>query len=775
MLFGSLHNRILVFFSVLTVSVQLMCYLVVSQTNEELVVAQKVSHKELVTQTVTQLINTEYSRIDQALNHALLHLKSDVKNVNKISALIESLVSYQGQSNSQLDVLKNQDAQFNIVLSNNDGQVHYATHTETLSSYILEPVTRRFADRPAEESFVHAGYFIDDKLYLSSSVDVGERQRLTMSVYISNTVLPAIEKIINTSMQVQRHNASANATGNEQSVQNAIYSVPLATMEDIVIVSVPRAVENFASLLESQNTKLKLLLAASLGVLLLMGYALAYELTKPLKALTQAAKKMKAGDYTEAVQVQQRDEIGQLAATIDHMRKRVAHREEKIRKLAYADPLTGLPNRALFDDRLNRAVSTGQRIDSPFSVLILDMDRFKYINDVLGHEAGDYVLKEVSTRLESALRESDTVARLGGDEFALLLLSNSDDDIISAVNKIVEVFEEPVTLNNQPIDIGCSIGIAKFPEHGQNASILLRRADIAMYSAKRFSKPFAFYNPECDDHQQEHLSLLSDIKRAIEFDELQLYFQPKVSFNDSSLVSVETLLRWQHPKRGLIPPEEFIPFAEQTGAIRLITRWLIKNVFKQAGHWCEENVPIKVSLNISARDLLDPEFPGFVAEALKENSVQASSICMEITESALMEDPIKARKTVEVLHEMGVEISIDDYGTGYSSLAYVKNLPVNELKIDCDFVMNMLENEEDIAIVRSTIELGHNLGLKVVAEGIEHEQVLQMLKDFGCDQGQGFLISQALTATDLLKWIDENKNIDTGIVALNNEYKAREG
>ena len=375
------------------------------------------------------------------------------------------------------------------------------------------------------------------------------------------------------------------------------------------------------------------------------------------------------------------------------------------------------------------------------------------------------MLKEVASRLKTTLRQSDTVARLGGDEFALLLQDVSDEEFLTAIERIATVFEDPVTLNNQPIDIGCSIGIAKYPEHGTDASTLLRRADMAMYSAKRTDSLYALYDPNCEEHHEEHLSLLSEIKRAIEKDELQLFFQPKVTFGDSSLLSVETLLRWQHPSRGLIPPDEFIPFAEHTGAIRLITRWVVAKAMTQARNWVDQGLMIKMSLNISARDLLDSDFSGYVDQCLKDHEVAPSLICMEITESALMEDPIKARRTVEELHRLGLSISIDDYGTGYSSLAYVKNLPVNELKIDREFIKNMIENKEDVAIVRSTIELGHNLGLKVVAEGIEREEEMQMLNDFGCDEAQGYLISKALTASDMEAWISSKRKLSSDFCA----------
>jgi len=590
----------------------------------------------------------------------------------------------------------------------------------------------------------------------TSTVNIaGQNYSLMVASSIEKNMLPAIESLSRTSSKV----VSSAENSSSAAVNLALVQIP--HFPTAYIESVYRGAPVLDNLVMRQESQLKLLLAFSLLVVLFLGMALANELTKPLKLLVEATKKIRHGDYSVVVPKMHRDEIGELAETIDSMRQHIGEREEEILKLAYADVLTELPNRALFDDRLNASVAHGQDTDEKFAVVILDLNRFKYINDVLGHESGDFVLKVVANRLKATLRPYDTVARLGGDEFALLLQDVEDEAINAAVSRIEQAFEEPVTLNNQPIDIGCSIGVAKFPEHGEDASTLLRRADMAMYSAKRLDASFAFYAPDLDEHREEHLSLLGELKRAIELDELKLFFQPKITLGDSSVLSVETLIRWQHPSRGLIPPNQFIPFAEHTGAIKLVTRWLVAKAMIQARSWADEGLNIQMSVNISTRDLLDPDFSNYVRKRLKENNVEPDMICMEITESALMQDPVRARRTVEELHRLGVSISIDDYGTGYSSLAYVKNLPVNELKIDREFIKNMINNKQDIAIVRSTIELGHNLGLKVVAEGIEREEEMQLLREFGCDQAQGYLISKALTASDMETWISDNRTLPT--------------
>ncbi|MDB3935641.1 EAL domain-containing protein [Granulosicoccus sp.] len=743
-LIGSLRSRIVIIISLMTIAVQLVIYTIVDRTNEDFNKAHEASVMKRVVQVIPAVVNAELQLMD---NELLKTTASLIERTPSRTTIDDAIALLDFRNTGSLTA-----ANRYLLLTDTYKAVVYNGDTS------VEKIPVHDIVASSVDEFVHSGFFDKNKSFLTVSTNIRldeNEYTLTISSSLDKNVLPAIGKLAQVSTRVsQLSEAESKATTERGKAQ-------IAPFPEAKIDAMYRTSPELDSLIGMQKTRLQILLASSLIVVLFLGMALARELTKPLKLLVEATKKIKNGDYSVMVPLMHRDEIGELAETIDSMRQHVGEREDEILKLAYADSLTDLPNRALFDDRLTTTVARGQRKGEPFAVVVLDMDRFKYINDVLGHESGDYVLKEVAMRLNTTLRPYDTVARLGGDEFALLLQDVTETDILTAVGRIASMFDEPVTLNNQPIDIGCSIGIAKYPEHGEDASTLLRRADMAMYSAKRSDTTFAFYDPNCDEHREEHLSLLSEIKRAIELDELQLFFQPKVTLGDSSVLSVETLLRWQHPSRGLIPPDEFIPFAEQTGAIRLITRWLIAKAMIQARNWADQGLSIKMSVNISARDLLDSDFAGYVSKRLIENKVQPQMMCMEITESALMEDPLKAKRTVEELHKLGVSISIDDYGTGYSSLAYVKNLPVNELKIDREFIKNMINNKQDIAIVRSTIELGHNLGMKVVAEGIEREEEMQMLKDFGCDQAQGYLISKALTATDMQKWISENRTLPT--------------
>lgn len=480
---------------------------------------------------------------------------------------------------------------------------------------------------------------------------------------------------------------------------------------------------------------------------------IARNITRPINKLAGVAQLIEQGDYAQRVSVDQKGEIGALASSFNHMLEGIVTREKENLRLAFEDHLTGLPNRAMFHDRLQQALLLARRHALPVSVMMLDLDRFKYVNDTLGHPVGDKVLKEVAARLRELLRESDTVARLGGDEFAILLPSGDVERANTVARRILSSLELPITIDEQPIDVGTSIGIVYFPEHGEDADMLLRHADIAMYAAKRSKSGFATYDGRLEEHRQEHLTLLGELRRAIEQNELVLFYQPKFNLAKGSVTGVEALIRWQHPERGNVPPSEFVPFAEQTGNIRMITRWVINAAVRQCSEWQGAGTPLKISINVSARDLLDRELVPYVAGVLQKFQVRPELICIELTESALMEDPVRARDTLQQLHALGVKLSMDDYGTGYSSLAYIKNLALDELKIDRAFVTGLNTDEQSSAIIRSTIELGHSLGMTVVAEGVETAVELAALKQFGCDYAQGYHVCRPKRAEDLIAWL----------------------
>jgi diguanylate cyclase (GGDEF)-like protein/PAS domain S-box-containing protein len=421
---------------------------------------------------------------------------------------------------------------------------------------------------------------------------------------------------------------------------------------------------------------------------------------------------------------------------------------------ALHDSLTGLPNRTLFRDRVDQAVRASGRADTHVAVLILDLDRFKEINDALGHAAGDTLLVELGRRLEGVLRESDTVARLGGDEFGVLLPdARVPDDVLAAVARIRKAVEEPVTVQDLPLSVEGSIGIALHPQDGAESDALLQSADVAMYRAKEESAAWVFYDATTGTADPARLTLVGELRRALEQHELTLYYQPKAMLADGSVTSVEALLRWNHPTRGLVGPDDFIPLAQQTGLIKPLTLYVIDEAARQAHAWQSQGRRLSVAVNLSTRSLLDREFPGQVAAALARRGLRPGLLECEITESAMMADPQRTREILEALSAMGIRLSIDDFGTGHSSLSYLKRLPVSEIKIDRSFVMNMDHDEDDETIVRSTIDLAHNLGLEVVAEGVETQAIWDRLAQLGCTFAQGYLLSRPVPPDELTAWL----------------------
>jgi diguanylate cyclase (GGDEF)-like protein len=518
-----------------------------------------------------------------------------------------------------------------------------------------------------------------------------------------------------------------------------------------------------------------MLLALSLAGMLLFafgGVLTARRITTPLSALTRSARRLGKGDYESAVEVRSADEIGELAQAFEHMRLAVREREGEIRRLAFRDTLTHLPNREQFRADLREAIVRANRHGIPCSVLMLDLDRFKHVNDVLGHRFGDRLLCQVALRLaEEAQRGPDVVARLGGDEFAVLLNEADTKAAQRVAERVLRVFDTPLKLDDHTVDLGTGIGIASCPSHGIEADLLMSRAEIAMYSAKSRQAGIVVYEPALDSTSDESLSLLSELRRAVDRKQLRLYLQPKVALQTGEVVGAEALVRWQHPTRGLVAPLSFIPFAERTGFIRVLTGWMIEHGAAALHQLHAEGRKLKLSINLSTRDLLDQDLPPKLEQTLRQHSMDPSMLCLEITESAIMDDPQRALATLERLHGMGLKLSIDDFGTGYSSLAYLKRLPVDELKIDKSFVLSMERDLDDAKIVRSTVDLAHNLGLSVVAEGVENAKAWTLLEGLRCDEAQGFFIAQPMPHEQFGAWVrrwvpPKRERLDTEFAAL---------
>jgi diguanylate cyclase (GGDEF)-like protein len=506
-----------------------------------------------------------------------------------------------------------------------------------------------------------------------------------------------------------------------------------------------QAMQAFAPL----DEKLFWITLAALAGSLIGTLLLARSVSLPVRALAMAAERIGEGDYGTPVKLERSDELGLLAGAINSMQSGIAEREQQLAHNALHDGLTGLPNRALVMERLGSAVSA-QR---PVALLYLGIDNFRAINDSIGPEGVEQLLQVIGEQLQLPMRPGDTVARLSGNEFLLLIHNAETDSAVAVADRLQRLLLKPQRIGDHDLALDASIGIAVYPASGDSPSELLKRAGIARQDAAQLPGRLQVYEDGRDLAHQRQISLIRDLRHAARNGELTLQYQPKLDIRNGRVRQAEALLRWQHPQFGSVSPAEFIVLAERTGSIQILTRWVIEEAMRQVAEWARRGLHVQVSVNISADDLLSEDLAERVSNLLKLYRVPAEQLVFEITESAVMREPEHALKVLNRLRECGISLSVDDFGTGYSSLAHLKRLPVQELKIDQSFVRNLDETSEDAVIVRSTIEMSHNLGLKVVAEGVEYAHSLRLLERWHCDTAQGYLISRPLTAVAFEAWI----------------------
>ncbi|MBU0809103.1 MAG: EAL domain-containing protein [Gammaproteobacteria bacterium] len=509
--------------------------------------------------------------------------------------------------------------------------------------------------------------------------------------------------------------------------------------------SLSQAQQAFASL--DQNILLIALVAltASLSGALL----LARSVSQPVQQLAAVAERVRQGDYQADLDLHRADELGRLAMAFKSMQQGIAERERQLAHNALHDALTGLPNRTLALERLGSAITAGR----PMALLYLGVANFRAVNESLGPEGGDLALQQLSRQLQGILRPGDSVARIIGDEFLLLLENADSDSAVGIADTLQQLLLKPLRVASHDVALDYRIGIASYPVDGNAPEELLRRAAIAMQDAVGMASHLQVYQRGRDDAQQRQIRLIRDLRHAPSKAELLLHYQPKLDIASGRVRQAEALLRWQHPELGMVSPGEFIPLAERTGSIQLLTSWVLEDVMRQLREWGGRGLYVQVSLNISTEDLIDPQLPARVSQLLSEYQVPAAQLLFEITESGVMLNPEVALQVLHGLRECGISLSVDDFGTGYSSLAQLKRMPVQELKIDQSFIRDLDDDSEDSVIVRSTIEMSHSLGLKVVAEGVEFERSLQLLARWKCDTAQGYLISRPLAASAFETWL----------------------
>jgi len=424
------------------------------------------------------------------------------------------------------------------------------------------------------------------------------------------------------------------------------------------------------------------------------------------------------------------------------------------------DALTGLPNRKNLDMQLDKLIQNSKEGDHGYVLMLMDIDRMREINDTLGHDVGDHVLQEVAQRLHKGITDAKIVACLGGNEFAVLLAAPPPELMGISVERMKQLFSVPITVDGIALPVEVTIGVAKFPEHGSEPLLLIRRADVAMRKAKALNQHCELYNDSLDNYSVRRLTLVGELRQAIDAGELMVYYQPQINTRSGQLEGVEALARWNHAEQGFISPDEFIPLAERTGLIGSLTHRIMQEALNQCAAWVQQGLNIKISINISAHSLIDHSLPSKVSELLKAAQLAPEKLVLEVTESVFMLDPESSLVVLDELKSLGISLSIDDYGTGYSSLSYLRKMPVHELKIDQGFIFDMLKNENDAMIVSSTVALAHSLGLSVVAEGVETKEAWIHLQELGCDTIQGYFVSAPLPAEKFIEWIDESSDYD---------------
>ena len=537
-----------------------------------------------------------------------------------------------------------------------------------------------------------------------------------------------------------------------------------------VIAVLSRSLADARAPFERLTKVLYLIAAVSLIASAVAAFWLARNITRPLQDLTRAVDQMRAGTYDVALRIQRPDELGVLAEGLQLMQTAVQSRDQSIRRLAYEDSLTGLMNRTAFGAALGRALTAA--CGAPIAVAIINLDRFRRINEHLGYSVGDAVLTKMAARLAAVPSVKSAVARLAADQFAAFAQLRDAGSVQAWGTSLVMALADPVFVEAQPIDITATLGLALAAPGVTSADELMRCADLALEHARSEKRALAVYEEALKPAARDQLSLLGELRHAVEHDELRLFFQPKIEFKTGRVTGAEVLLRWQHPTRGLLNPVDFIPFAEQTGFIRRLTRWTLDHAIAQGARWLAVGKALGLAVNISSDDIGDVRLDSRVASMLSRHQLAPGLLTLELTESGFIEDPTRALRMLDAIAALGVSLSIDDFGTGYSSLSQLVRMPVHEMKIDRSFVQGLESDLEFAPVVRYAVDMGHGLGLKVVAEGIETEAAAARLRDFGCDIGQGYLYAKPMALGAFEAWLEGRERVP--VIAIPVDFKTEE-
>jgi len=775
MKFKSLKTQIIVVFLTLILGIQLVGLVPIEYTisqNAHNTAAQDLKVGEGVFINILEH-NTESLKQGAKILAADYGFRESIAS-NDHETIISALNNHQSRINADIAIFYSTNEQHLIVSGNvtaQDADVavkrlinRYSPDSKQMDFEIFNHHPYQLVAVPIKAplviGWVVMGFKIDDllvsKLHKLSNLEVTFLQKSDAQGWRS-TASTLSEKHLDTLVKTVASSYKPALKNAEINIDDIVYDTAILTLhqnKNALITVLQRSITETTAQYDALRLSLLMLTLVGLGIFSVVIVYTSKLITKPITALSETAKRLGQGQYDLTIETDRKDEIGQLSLAFNAMRTAIADREKKVYRLAYFDEVTELPNRAAFMKRLNEAIETANASNTKFVVVVLNLDRFKQINKIMGRDFADQILKHVSERLQQTVRQSmDLVARLGADEYALLLPTYELEQGLQVANRLVKSFEHAQQINEQKIDISVGVGLAVYPEHGQTDEQLLHNAETALKQSKLKKAGVVVYDQQLDTDAQQNLTLASDLREAIKHNQLALYLQPKVHIASKQATKAEALVRWIHPEKGFIFPDQFIPFAEQTGLIQNITMWMLNEACKVIADFKAQGIMLTIAVNISTRDLIDQSLPEKLKALLDQYQISVENIAIEITESSIMDDPVRAEATLLKLSQMGVQIAIDDFGTGYSSLAYLKRLPVQELKIDKSFVLNMEKNESDATIVKSTIDLGHNLNLKVVAEGVESIEAWHMLDKMGCNYGQGYYMGKPMPAKDYPAWL----------------------
>lgn len=775
--FRSLQNRnFMLFMFALAITVSAVLAVTLSQTYSH-------STKQLEAQfnssrSVLQFkLETDILTLKRGLSSAAkdFSIKTLIRRAQSDSAsLVLALGNYQSRLKSDFLVAFNKTRQpigektilTSIpVESYNNSMINFEYINQQLYLIAIEPV--RFVESvPTPDAWLLTGINVNrllgDELRSITNFDVSLRyQGVVRASSNKNIDLADFTKALSNIDTIFAKQTTSNqqtvplSNSSDQASDIVVYQDYLGSAGDVPInlfFSLPstEAHLNYENLI----IQLSAAIAVILVLISFLTFSFSKSIARPLRMLASVANDIKRGSYPEINHDQSLYEVDLLSSALSEMQHAIKQRETENHQLAYYSASTDLPNRTYFTAHIKDQIS--QSLTQKFAVLWMDIDRFKDINDTLGHEFGDAVLKAIAQRLTKHNYQGSFWAYLEGDEYAAMIPVDDEQGAILAAKQVAHLFDEPFIVSDVALDVSTSVGVSVYPDDSTDAEQLMQYADIALYESKEKHHSVSRFVAESNKYSVVRLSLMTELKNAIEKDQLQLNYQPKIDIKTGKVVSAEALVRWRHPEHGFIFPDEFIPLAEQTGNIRYLTHWAIKQAILQHKTMQKLGFDIKMAINISAIDLTDLELPPFVAALLCEHNVAPSALIFEVTESAIMDDPEQAIVALNMLRNMGIKLSIDDFGTGYSSMEQLKRTPVDELKIDKSFILDLATNKDDLIIVKSITNLAHNLGLTIVAEGIENIESLNVLRELNVETAQGYFMSKPLEASLFEAWVMGN-------------------